>query len=166
MRRSHGLSITLCLCTVAMASLAMACAPSRPGKAAPATEPGQPFAVVARHAAPALQRTTLTFEGPIDGSDRILITPAGARWENVHWGIAQGVVRLNGVAWEPRLHPVLANDGPTRFLPEGVDRYRARLVSRSGRDYAGIEPGPDGLVLRFVDSPNGPAPYRLVVTFE
>lgn len=75
-------------------------------------------------------------------------------------------MRLNGVAWEPRVNPVLANDGQTRFLPEGVDLYRARLVSRSGRDYAGIEPGPDGLVLRFIDSPNGPAPYRLVVAFE
>ena len=115
-------------------------------------------------AAPA--RTTLTFEGPIDGSDRIVVTPAGARWENLHWGTVRGVVTLNGVPWEPRIEPVLKNDGATRFLPPGVDFSKARLVSRSGRDFAGMEAGPDGLVLRFVDSPNGPAPYRVVVEFE
>jgi len=108
----------------------------------------------------------LVFEGPIDGSDLVRITPAGARWENLHWGAPRGVVRLNGVAWEPRADPLLANDGPTRFLPPGVDLSRARLVSRSGRDFAGIETGPEGLVLRFVDSPNGAAPYRVVVGFE
>lgn len=111
-------------------------------------------------------RTTLTFEGPIDGSDRVVITPTEARWENVHWGTVRGVVLLNGIPWEPRVQPVLKNDGATRFLPPGVDLSKARLVFRSGRDFAGIEPGPDGLVLRFVDSPNGPASYKLVVEFE
>jgi hypothetical protein len=167
MMRTCRLALTSCLFTLAVAGLGAACSASGPTRGtAPDARQGQPLAEVARPAFPASQRATLTFEGPIDGSDRILITRAGARWENVHWGAPQGVVRLNGIAWEPRMRPVLTNDGETRFLPDSVDLYRARLVSRSGRDFAGIEPGPDGLVLRFVDSPNGPAPYTLIIAFE
>jgi hypothetical protein len=116
--------------------------------------------------APSPSPVTLVFEGMIDGSDRIVITDAGARWENVHWGAPAGVVKMNGFSWEPRSQPFLPNEGQEPFLPHDVDLSRARLVSRSGRDYCGIEPGVDGLVLRFVDSPNGAAPYRMVIAFE
>ena len=108
----------------------------------------------------------LVFVGPIDGSDRIVITDAGARWENVHWGGPHGHVRLNGVAWAPRESRDLPNSGDTRFLPAGIDLSRARLVSWTGRDHGSIETAPGKLVLRFVDSPNGPAEYRMVVRFD
>jgi hypothetical protein len=108
----------------------------------------------------------LVFDGPVDGSDRIVVTPGAARWENVHWGAPHGEVRLNGVPWTPRANAVLRNAGATRFLPAGVDLSRARLVERSGRDHGSLEVEPGRLILRFVDSPNGPAPYRMVVAFD
>ena len=111
-------------------------------------------------------RPTLVFEGPIDGSDRIVITAAGAKWENVFWGTPRGIFTLNGVPWEPRKDAELVNGGETRFLPPGVDLSRARLVSVTGRDYGGIVTAPGRLVLRFVDSPNGPDTYRVVVAFD
>jgi hypothetical protein len=109
---------------------------------------------------------TLTFDGPIDGSDRVVISATEAKWENVHWGTWREDVTLNGVVWNPRKNPVLKNDGAMRFLPPGVDLTKARVVERSGRDFAGIEIEGKKLVLRFVDSVNGIGHYRLVVAFE
>lgn len=111
-------------------------------------------------------KATLVFDGPIDGSERIVITAKEARWENVFWGTSPGVFTLNGVAWEPRRNAVLPNEGATRFLPPGVDLTKARLVERSVRDHASIEVEGGRLVLRFVDSPNGAARYRIVVAFD
>jgi hypothetical protein len=109
---------------------------------------------------------TLTFDGPIDGSERIVITATDARWQNVFWGVSKGVFTLNGIPWEPRKDAILPNSGATRFLPPGVDLTKARIVSRDVRDYAAIEVEGGRLILRFVDSPNGSAPYRMVVAFD
>jgi hypothetical protein len=111
-------------------------------------------------------KATLVFDGPIDGSERVVITAKEARWENVFWGVSRGVFTLNGVEWEPRKSAVLPNSGATRFLPAGVDLTKARIVSRDVRDYAAIEVEGGRLVLRFVDSPNGAARYRVVVAFD
>jgi hypothetical protein len=111
-------------------------------------------------------KALLVFDGPIDGSDRVVITAKEARWENVFWGTWRETVTLNGVPWTPRKDPVLPNSGATRFLPPGVDLTRARLVERSGRDHASIEVEGGRLVLRFVDSPNGIDRYRVVVAFD
>jgi concanavalin A-like lectin/glucanase superfamily protein len=117
-----------------------------------------------KDAAPA--KALLVFDGPIDGSDRVVITQKEARWENVFWGTWRETVTLNGVPWKPRENPVLPNSGATRFLPPGVDLTKARLVERSGRDHASIEVEGGRLVLRFVDSPNGIDRYRVVVAFD
>ncbi len=115
---------------------------------------------------PAAERVTLTFDGVIDGSDRVVITATEARWENVYWGTYDVEVTLNGVKWRPARQRVLPNSGATRFLPPGVDLAKAQIVSRAGRDHAAIETAPGRLTLRFVDSPNGVDRYGLVVAFE
>jgi hypothetical protein len=113
---------------------------------------------------PASQAATLILIANIDGSDRVVITRTGAAWEHKCWGWP-AAVSLNGLAWSPQQTPTLANDGPTQFLPAGVDFATARLISRTGRDLAVLETRKDALVLHFADNPNGQARYEVRIAF-
>ncbi len=100
----------------------------------------------------------------IDGSDRLIITQEGARWEHVDWDWATNV-RVNGIPWSPQQSRELKNAGETRFLPPNIDFSTARVVARHGRDMVAMEVEPDKVIVNFDDSPNGRAPYSIDIVF-
>jgi hypothetical protein len=112
---------------------------------------------------PTGKSATLTLIANIDGSDRVVITSAGANWEHKCWGWPSGVL-LNGIAWSPQEHPTLSNEGD-QLLPAGVDFASARVVSRSGRDLAVLETREDAVIIHFADNPNGHGRYEVRLAF-
>lgn len=107
---------------------------------------------------------TLLVEAEIDGSDELQISFAGALWQHKHWG-GPGSVRLNGVDWNARVTPYLANAGATTFLPAPVEFENAVVLEQSGRDLLAMRPGKDGLVIHFADDPVGAGNYRALIAF-
>ena len=106
----------------------------------------------------------LTFRGPVDGSERIVISQAGAHWQNVHWGLSKARVTLNGVEWHPHKTPFLRNAGTATFLPTDVDFSTAQLESGwSGRDTVAISPARDAVTVRIADNPNGAGDYEFTL---
>jgi hypothetical protein len=87
----------------------------------------------------------------IDGSDRLTITHAGAKWEHLSWGQATDVS--------------LNNEGKTQFLPSDVDFSTAKIVSRSGRDLVTAQGKDDKLIVYFGDTQAGGDRYEIDISF-
>ena len=108
----------------------------------------------------------LTFEGRIDGSERIVIDARRARWENLFWGASDSTVQLNGVAWTPCRNAVLTNEGKTQYLSVPVNFASARLEQTKGRDTVAILPGPHSVTVRIADSPPGSDVYAFSILLD
>jgi hypothetical protein len=100
----------------------------------------------------------------IDGSDCIKITADKAVLEHKTFGFPVNLT-VNGIPWNARQSSTLQNDGPTRFLPGGIDFSTARIISRKGRDLATAWGTKDTLWVRFADNPNGSDDYEIEIAF-
>ena len=105
------------------------------------------------------------FLGRIEGSDRIEITPEGARWVNVAWGTHAGSVLLGDRAWNPAADPFLANDPNAPWLPPDVDLGSAELVRIHGRDQVVLERAAGRLVVQVSDTAPGSDLYEFELRF-
>jgi hypothetical protein len=106
----------------------------------------------------------LTVRARIDGSDVLRITQGEAKWEHKQWGWPTDIT-LNGVAWNAKRQPMLANEGKTQFLPQTVDFSTARVTRKAGRDLAVLVYEGNGITVYFADNPNGADDYELVISF-
>jgi|ERR1700677_2048757 len=109
--------------------------------------------------------THLVIAAEIDGSDKVTITRAGAKWEHLSWQLPTNVT-INGIKWSLTKSLELDNAGKTQFLSPDVNFSSARVVSRKGRDIVAMEKYPDKIVIYFGDNPNGDAPYRIDIAFD
>jgi len=107
---------------------------------------------------------TLRIVADIDGSDRLHIDTAGARWQHRHWSMPKKV-SLGGIDWDPSTSPRIENAGSTRFLPTPVDFASAKLTVREARDLVVLEHVDEGIVVHFADNPLGRATYDLTISF-
>jgi len=114
----------------------------------------------------AAKAVVLEFAGPIDGSELIEITAAGAVWKHQHWDLPSAPMMVNGIAWSPREINPLPNRGETRFLPGPVDFRLAVLEIIEGRDIIAMNPTKDRVVIYLNDTPNGESHYRFRITFD
>jgi hypothetical protein len=117
---------------------------------------------VGKHAG--ANRATLRIVAEIDGSDELYIDAQGARWVHRHWQWPGGV-RLNTVAWNPQVAPVLKNEGQTKFLNGPVDFLTAKMIKKEGRDTAVMEHTDGGVVIYFGDSPFDRSTYEVAIIF-
>jgi len=119
---------------------------------------------VARPISPqtAEKEVVLSFEGQIDGSEKIEITRSHAHWTHLNWGWPPKSVLLGDIRWNPIEQGSLVNDGPTRFVPP-VDFSSARLRKIEGRDTVVLEPRQDSLVVHLDDTPNGASMYKFEI---
>ena len=100
----------------------------------------------------------------IDGSDRLTIAHAGAKWEHLSWGPATDV-SLNNVSWSLEQSSYLKNEGATQFLPPDVDFSTAKIVGRSGRDLVTARGYDDKLIVCFGDTESGGDQYTIDISF-
>ena len=105
------------------------------------------------------------FKGMIDGSDRILITHAGAFWEHVNWDWPSGAVTVNGSQWNSREKNYLTTTGAVAFLPEKYSLEAVGLEIIEGRDVIALERTNHALVVYLDDTPPGAAPYEFKIHF-
>jgi hypothetical protein len=91
----------------------------------------------------------LHFKGIIDGSDRIVITRAGAFWEHVNWGWPAGSVAVNGVQWNAREKNYLTTTGAVSFLPDAYSLDAASLEIVEARDVVALERTNGALIVYF-----------------
>jgi len=118
-----------------------------------------------KHSAASLSAVAhLNIAARIDGSDCIKITVREAILEHKNFDPPSDV-SVNGIPWEVGEQMVLKNEGPTRFLPDGVDFSTARIVSRKGRDLATAWAEKDALWVRFADNPNDSDSYEIEISF-
>ena len=113
---------------------------------------------------PNLESTHLRISATIDGSDRLIITAEGARWEHKAWDLATDV-SLNNVRWPLEKSRKLKNEGSTRFLPANVDFSTAKIVGRSGRDLVTADAQSGKLIVSFADNPVGSDQYDIDIAF-
>lgn len=106
------------------------------------------------------------FTGMIDGSDRILITHAGAFWEHVNWDWPAGAVTINGSQWNPREKNYLTTTGAVAFLPESYSLEAASLEIIQGRDVIALERTNNALIVYLDDTPPGAAMYEFKIHFN
>jgi len=106
----------------------------------------------------------LKISAQVDGSDCIKITAEGAVLEHKNFSFPSNV-SVNGIPWDVRQMSALKNEGPTTFLPAGVDFSTARIISRKGRDLATAWAEKSALWVRFADNPNGSDSYEIVIAF-
>ena len=116
------------------------------------------------HLEPARQPGVLRIVAKIDGSDELHISREGAKWIHKHWK-TPSEISLNGVAWNPQAALELPNSGNTTFLSEQVRFSAGKVLAREGRGVVALEACPDHIVIRFADSPNGSAVYKLTIGF-
>jgi hypothetical protein len=114
--------------------------------------------------APLSTVTNLKISGVIDGSDCIKITSREAALDRKYFSLPSGLT-VNGIPWDATQTLVLTNDGPTQFLPPGIDFSTARVVSRQGRDLATAWGNKDALWVHFADNPNGADNYEIEIAF-
>jgi hypothetical protein len=106
------------------------------------------------------------FKGMIDGSDRIVITHAGAFWKHVHWDWPAGAVMANDVQWIPSEKNFLTTTGAVAFLPEVYSLGAASLEVIEGRDVIALERTNGALLVYLDDTPAGAAPYEFKIHFH
>ncbi len=106
------------------------------------------------------------FKGLVDGSDRIVITRAGALWEHVNWGWPAGAVNVNGSQWNPSEKNFLTTTGAVAFLPEEFSLAAVRLERIEGRDVVALERTNAALMVYLDDTPPGGAPYEFKIHFQ
>jgi hypothetical protein len=125
------------------------------------------FSTVPHPASPIvnLPSVHLKIRALIDGSDRLTITHAGAKWEHLEWDPATAIA-INDIDWSLDESSELKNEGATRFLPPDVDFSTAKIVSRSGRDLVTARGQDDKLVVYFGDTLSGSDHYEIEISFE
>jgi len=106
------------------------------------------------------------FKGMVDGSDRILITHAGAFWEHVNWDWPSGAVTVNGSQWNPQQKNYLTTTGAVSFLPEAYSLSAASLEVIEGRDVVALERTNNALIVYLDDTPLGAAMYDFKIHFR
>src|SRR4051812_30156700 len=106
------------------------------------------------------------FKGPVDGSDKILITRDGALWSHVHWHWPADAVTINGAKWAPEEKNFLTTLGQSRFLPEPFSLDSARLEVIQARDVVALERAPNALIVHLNDTPVGSDEYEFAIHFE
>lgn len=106
------------------------------------------------------------FKGTIDGSDRIVITHAGAFWDHVNWGWPAGAVTVNDSQWTPAEKNFMTTTGAVAFLPEMYSLATAKLEVIEGRDVIALEQTNDALIVYLDDTPSGAAPYEFKIHFH
>jgi len=106
------------------------------------------------------------FKGVVDGSDRILITRAGAFWEHVNWDWPAGPVTINDAQWNPRQKNYLTTTGAVAFLPETFSLEAVRLEIIGGRDVVALERTNDALLVYLDDTQSGAAMYEFKIHFH
>ena len=106
------------------------------------------------------------FKGVVDGSDRILITRAGAFWEHVNWDWPAGAVAINDAQWNPREKNYLTTTGLVAFLPEAYSLEAASLEIIEGRDVVALERTNNALIVYLNDTPAGAAMYEFKILFH
>jgi hypothetical protein len=106
------------------------------------------------------------FKGRVDGSDKILITHDGARWDHVNWRYPSEPVSINGTQWNPQEKNYLASIGSVKFLPESFSLESVDLDVIKGRDVVALERTANGLMVYLDDTPAGPGDYEFNVNFH
>jgi hypothetical protein len=107
----------------------------------------------------------LHFKGPVDGSDKILITREGALWNHVHWDWPRGSVTVNGNRWEPKEKNYLTTPGTAAFLPETFSLESVELEPIQGRDVVALEHANNALIVYLDDTPVGADTYEFKIHF-
>lgn len=105
------------------------------------------------------------FKGPIDGSDRIVITHQGAFWNHVNWRWP-GAVTVNGAQWVPAEKNFMTTTGAVEFLPAGYSLASANLETNLSRDVVALERTNNALIVYLDDTPPGAAPYEFKIHFH
>lgn len=108
----------------------------------------------------------VSFQGRMDGSDRIEITSTHAHWTHLNWEWPPEPVVLNGIKWNPKEQGSLVNHGGTRFLPSAVDFRSARLQKVQGRDTVVLERHRKSMVVYINDTPNGSSVYKFEIALR
>ena len=106
------------------------------------------------------------FKGLVDGSDKIVITRAGALWNHVHWGWPHGAVTINGTEWKPQEKNYVTTTGPLKFLPETFSIDSVHLEIIQGRDIVALERAPDAVIVYLNDTPIGAGEYEFNIHFH
>lgn len=109
-------------------------------------------------------QATLKVRARIDGSDVLRITQREAKWEHKQWAWPTDI-SLNGIRWNAKEQPTLANEEKTPFLPQTVDFSTARVTKKKGRDLAELVYDDNGITIYFADNPNGADDYELEISF-
>jgi hypothetical protein len=123
------------------------------------------LAKIATNAKPAGE-AVFYFKGQIDGSDRIVITHKGAKWEHVNWDWPAGTVMVNGSEWKPSEMNFMTSTGAVEFLPKTYSLAAANLEVIEGRDVVALERTNGALVVYLDDTPSGAAPYEFKIHFH
>jgi hypothetical protein len=106
------------------------------------------------------------FKGAIDGSDRIVITRAGALWTHVNWQWPTEGVAVNGTRWMPAEKNYMTTTGPMKFLPETFSLEAVELETIQGRDVVAVERADEALVVYLDDTEGGAVEYEFKVRFH
>jgi hypothetical protein len=104
----------------------------------------------------------LEIKAVIDGSDTVVVTPAGLAWSHKDWQWPSAV-QVNGLDWNPKTDAILPSTGPLAFLRQ-VDFSAAKVLDQSGRGGISMKPTDAGLEIHFVDGANGASVYLIQVS--
>jgi hypothetical protein len=106
------------------------------------------------------------FKGVVDGSDKIVITRAGALWNHVNWDWPEGPVTINGRQWDPQRKNYVTTIGPTAFLPEPFSLAAVDLEVIQGRDVVALERADNALIVYLDDTPPEADTYDFKIHFH
>ena len=123
------------------------------------------LAKIATNAEPA-DEAVFHFKGQIDGSDRIVITHKGAKWEHVNWSWPTGTVKVNNLEWNPSEVNFMTTTGAVDFLPKTYSLASANLEVIEGRDVIALERTNRALIVYLDDTPSGAATYEFKIHFH
>jgi hypothetical protein len=106
------------------------------------------------------------FRGIIDGSDKIMITRAGAFWTHANWGWPNGSVAVNGNEWNPKEKNYLTTTGAVAFLPKSFSLDSVQLETIQGRAVVALERADNALIIYLDDTPRDADTYEFKVLFH